>query len=72
MSYPWHHKNRPYHIDYVFLPQHWTTQIQRVEVGSHAAWSKLSDHVPPLGRHNPVGFLASQREAGLFVPFGDH
>jgi|HubBroStandDraft_6_1064221.scaffolds.fasta_scaffold25921_6 hypothetical protein len=44
--YFWHHKNRPYHIDYVFLPQHWASQIQRVEVGSHAAWSKLSDHVP--------------------------
>jgi hypothetical protein len=44
--YFWHHKNRPYHIDYVFLPQHWASQIQRVEVGTHAAWSKLSDHVP--------------------------
>jgi hypothetical protein len=44
--YFWHHKNRPYHIDYVFLPQHWASQIQRVEVGSHASWSKLSDHVP--------------------------
>ncbi len=44
--YFWHHKNRPYHIDYVFLPQHWTSQITSVQLGSHAAWSKLSDHVP--------------------------
>ena len=44
--YFWHHKNHPYHIDYVFLPQHWASQIKRVEVGTHAAWSKLSDHVP--------------------------
>jgi endonuclease/exonuclease/phosphatase (EEP) superfamily protein YafD len=44
--YFYHHKNRPYHIDYVFLPHHWVAQIQSVEVGSHAAWSKLSDHVP--------------------------
>ncbi len=44
--YFYHHKDRPYHIDYVFLPQHWAAQIRSVEVGSHAAWSKLSDHVP--------------------------
>jgi len=44
--YYWHHKDRPYHIDYVFLPQHWASQITRVEVGTHAVWSKLSDHVP--------------------------
>jgi len=44
--YFWHHKNRPYHIDYVFLPQRWASQIKRVELGSHATWSKLSDHVP--------------------------
>jgi len=44
--YFWHHKNRPYHIDYVFLPQQWASQIKTVELGSHAAWSKLSDHVP--------------------------
>jgi len=44
--YFWHHKNRPYHIDYIFLPQPWAAHIQRVQVGSHAAWHKLSDHVP--------------------------
>jgi Endonuclease/Exonuclease/phosphatase family len=44
--YFYHHQNRPYHIDYVFLPERWAAQIQSVEVGSHASWSKLSDHVP--------------------------
>jgi exodeoxyribonuclease-3 len=44
--YLWHHKNRPYHIDYVFLPQPCAAQIQRVDLGSHATYSKLSDHVP--------------------------
>jgi len=44
--YFWHHKDRGYHIDYVFLPQQWTSQIKSVELGTHAAWSKLSDHVP--------------------------
>lgn len=42
----WHHKNRPYHIDYVFLPSDWASQIRAVQLGSHTAWSKLSDHVP--------------------------
>lgn len=56
--YFWHHKNRPYHIDYVFLPQHWAAQIQSVEVGSHAAWSKLSDHVPISVDCHPPCFLA--------------
>jgi len=44
--YFWHHKDRGYHIDFVFLPQHWAAQIKTVELGTHAAWSKLSDHVP--------------------------
>jgi len=44
--YFWHRKDRSYHIDYVFLPHHWATHIQSVMLGSHAAWSRLSDHVP--------------------------
>ena len=42
----WHHENRPYHIDYVFLPRDWASLITGVQLGSHDAWSKLSDHVP--------------------------
>jgi exonuclease III len=44
--YFWHHKDRGYHIDYVFLPRDWAPCIKTVEVGDHSAWSKLSDHVP--------------------------
>ena len=44
--YLWHHKDHGYHIDYVFLPQSWAARIKAVEVGAHAVWSKLSDHVP--------------------------
>ncbi len=44
--YFWHHKDRGYHIDYVFLPNEWASQLKSVELGTHAAWSKLSDHVP--------------------------
>jgi hypothetical protein len=44
--YLWHHKNRAFHIDYVFLPKNWATEIREVEVGEYAKWGKLSDHVP--------------------------
>ena len=44
--YFWHCKDRGYHIDYVFLPKRWASRITSVEVGGHAAWSKLSDHAP--------------------------
>jgi exonuclease III len=44
--YFWHRKNRGYHIDYVFLPRDWASNVKTVEVGNHSAWSKLSDHVP--------------------------
>ena len=44
--YFWHRKDRGYHIDYIFLPQRWASHIQTVHLGSHAAWAKLSDHVP--------------------------
>lgn len=41
-----HHANRPYHIDYVFIPQEWASRLKTVEVGAFAQWSKLSDHCP--------------------------
>jgi exonuclease III len=44
--YFWHHKNRGFHIDYVFLSQSWADRIKEVEVGGYDAWAKLSDHVP--------------------------
>jgi exonuclease III len=37
---------KPYHIDYCFLPRQWASEIQRVEIGSFAAWKDHSDHRP--------------------------
>jgi hypothetical protein len=31
--YFWHRKNRGFHIDYLFLSEHWATRIRDVEVG---------------------------------------
>src|SRR6266851_1682539 len=44
--YFWHHKNRGFHIDYVFLSEDWANRITEVEVGKYDKWAKLSDHVP--------------------------
>jgi exodeoxyribonuclease III len=39
-------QSRPYHIDYIFIPQEWATRLKTVEVGEYEQWSKLSDHCP--------------------------
>lgn len=44
--YFWHHKNRGFHIDYVFLSEDWANRISKIEVGEYDKWAKLSDHVP--------------------------
>lgn len=41
-------EDRPYHIDYCFVPRAWIPRIQRIEVGSYGAWKEHSDHRPLL------------------------
>jgi exodeoxyribonuclease-3 len=41
-----HHQDRPYHIDYIFVPREWVSALRNVEVGLFEQWSKLSDHCP--------------------------
>lgn len=40
------HENKPYHVDYIFIPQEWTPRLRTVEVGAYEHWAKLSDHCP--------------------------
>ena len=42
--YFYRHQDKPFHIDYVFLPKSW--RLKSVEVGSFREWGHLSDHVP--------------------------
>jgi exodeoxyribonuclease-3 len=42
--YFYRHKDKPFHIDYVFVPKGW--RLGSVEVGSFQEWGQLSDHVP--------------------------
>jgi hypothetical protein len=41
-------KQRPFHIDYCFIPKIWARRVQRVEVGSYTDWKDRSDHRPLL------------------------
>jgi len=40
--------DRPFHLDYCFVPNSWVPKIRRVEVGAHADWNSVSDHVPVI------------------------
>jgi exonuclease III len=44
--YFYHHQNRGFHIDHIFLPKAWAQRIKQFEVGSYEDWAKVSDHVP--------------------------
>lgn len=39
-------KDKPFHIDYVFLSETILKQLSNLEVGSFEEWIKLSDHTP--------------------------
>lgn len=43
-----HHgkEEKPFHLDYCFLPKEWIPMIDRVEVGTYSEWGQISDHVP--------------------------
>lgn len=37
---------KPYHIDYCFVPTRWQSQVRRVRVGPASDWLSISDHAP--------------------------
>jgi exodeoxyribonuclease-3 len=37
---------KPFHIDYIFVPKDWLSRLLHFEVGDHPRWSRLSDHRP--------------------------
>lgn len=45
--YFYRHQDKPFHIDYLFVPKDW--KLGSVEVGSFSEWGYLSDHVPVVG-----------------------
>jgi hypothetical protein len=51
--YFYHHQDKPFHIDHVFVPKGW--RLGAVEVGSFREWGHLSDHVPVVVDVSIVG-----------------
>ena len=39
---------KPFHIDYVYVPDSWLPRISSIAVGAPSLWSKLSDHSPVM------------------------
>jgi exodeoxyribonuclease-3 len=38
--------DRPYHLDYIFIPRRWLKRLKKVVVGKPETWLKNSDHCP--------------------------
>jgi len=41
-------EDRPYHIDFCFVPSAWLPRIRRIEIGAYSEWKRHSDHRPLL------------------------
>jgi exodeoxyribonuclease III len=46
--YFYRHADKPFHIDYIFIPRQWLPRVRSVSVGAFETWSKLSDHCPVI------------------------
>ncbi len=44
--YLYRHKDKPYHLDYCFVPADFARKLQSVYIGDYEYWTKYSDHVP--------------------------
>lgn len=38
--------NQPFHLDYCFIPEKWTTVLKTVDIEPYHEWAKESDHRP--------------------------
>ena len=45
-EYFFRHQDKPYHVDYIFVPKPWLPRLHDVRVGDYKEWSRLSDHCP--------------------------
>ena len=41
-------RERPFHLDYCFVPASWASRIEKVTVGKYDEWSDVSDHMPVI------------------------
>lgn len=50
--YLYRHKDKPYHIDYCFVSDHFANRIESVEIGDYDNWMRYSDHTPLMVTFN--------------------
>jgi hypothetical protein len=62
-SRPTHHHHgypdRPFHLDYCFLPETWASRITDIQVGRLTDWSDVSDHMPLIVDVDLAGAVTS-------------
>lgn len=39
-------KLKPYHVDYIFTGDKWTSLLNDIKIGNYQEWSNFSDHMP--------------------------
>ena len=61
--YEYRHRDKPYHLDYAFVPPHLVPRLRRVHLGQHRTWSAWSDHMPLVLELAPAGGSAAEQEA---------
>jgi endonuclease/exonuclease/phosphatase family metal-dependent hydrolase len=44
--YFWRRRERPFHIDYCFIPKGWVSRLKEVAILDRPPWDALSDHRP--------------------------
>jgi exodeoxyribonuclease III len=57
--------DRPYHLDYIFVPVEWTSRLMSFEVGEFGEWSGLSDHYPLTMDVGPGSNVGARGGIGL-------
>jgi exonuclease III len=43
-------RDKPYHIDYLFVGNFWLEKLTKLEIGNFDDWIKHSDHMPIMGQ----------------------
>jgi len=52
-------KQKPFHLDYIFIPHEWRSRLNSMEVGQGEEWIGHSDHCPLIATFTPVASAAN-------------
>jgi exodeoxyribonuclease-3 len=63
-----YHQHEPFHIDYLFFPQSWSSSLNAVTVGNFSDYAGLSDHRPLTAQFHLEGAAGTAQQKAS--PFG--